>query len=87
MLWGYRDVMDREQEMTQFAALHFVLEDGIDYISFRGTDNTIVGWRESFRLGFEVVPARKELPGIWRKRYAKTVRYVTELEDILREEI
>lgn len=87
MLWGYRDVMDREQEMTQFAALHFVLEDGIDYISFRGTDNTIVGWRESFRLGFEVVPARKELPGIWRKRYAKTVRYVTELEDIPREEI
>ena len=43
MLWGYRDIMDRNQEMTQFAALHFVLEDGNEYISFRGTDNTIVG--------------------------------------------
>ena len=77
MLWGYRDVMDREQEMTQFAALHFVLEDGIDYISFRGTDNTIVGWRESFRLGFEVVPAQKRAAGYLEETICKdgTVRY------------
>lgn len=58
-LWGYQNVIDREQEMTQFAAVHFVLEAGSEYISFRGTDNTTVGWRESFRLGFEIVPAQK----------------------------
>lgn len=58
-LWGYEDITDNDREMTQFAALHIALEDGTDYVSFRGTDNTIVGWREDFRMGFETVPAQK----------------------------
>lgn len=58
VLWGYEDVMDNECEMTQFAALHICMEDGTDYLAFRGTDNTIVGWREDFRISFETVPAQ-----------------------------
>lgn len=34
----------------QFAAMHIELDDGTVYISFRGTDNTIVGWKENFNM-------------------------------------
>ena len=43
----------------QFAAMEIVLEDGTSYVSFRGTDDTIIGWREDFNLSTGVVPAQK----------------------------
>lgn len=43
---------------TQFAALQIELEDGTFYLSYRGTDDSIVGWREDFRIGFEITPAQ-----------------------------
>ena len=43
----------------QFAAMEIVLEDGTSYVSFRGTDNTIIGWKEDFNLSTGVVPAQK----------------------------
>lgn len=55
----YVDVTDHDQEMTQFAALHIELSDGTVYVAFRGTDTTIVGWREDFCLGFQIVPAQR----------------------------
>lgn len=55
----YVDVIDHDREMTQFAALHIELSDGTVYVAFRGTDSTIVGWREDFSIGFQIVPAQK----------------------------
>lgn len=43
----------------QFAAMEIVLEDGTYYVSFRGTDDTIIGWKEDFNLSTGVVPAQK----------------------------
>ena len=43
----------------QFAAMEIVLEDGTFYVSFRGTDDTIIGWKEDFNLSTGVVPAQK----------------------------
>ena len=43
----------------QFAAVEIVLEDGTSYISFRGTDDTIIGWKEDFNLSTGVVPAQE----------------------------
>ena len=37
----------------QFAAMEIVLEDGTSYVSFRGTDDTIIGWKEDFNLCFQ----------------------------------
>ena len=34
----------------QFAAVTFRLGNGLSYVSFRGTDNTITGWREDFNM-------------------------------------
>ena len=58
ILWNYEDIYDTDREKTQFAAMHILLGDGITYISFRGTDNTIMGWREDFSMSYETVSAQ-----------------------------
>ena len=49
----FRDVI-READVTQFAAVTFVLPDpdSTVFAAFRGTDDTLVGWREDFRLSY-----------------------------------
>ncbi len=44
----------------QFAAMEFLLPDGTSYVAFRGTDDTIVGWKEDFMLAISEVEAEKE---------------------------
>ena len=39
-------------EDTQFAALTYRLPDGSHYICFRGTDDTLVGWKECFAMSY-----------------------------------
>ncbi len=39
----------------QFCAMTFVLPDGTLYIAYRGTDSTIVGWKEDFNMFFRSV--------------------------------
>ena len=51
-----------EETQTQFSALTALLPDKTAYIAFRGTDDTIVGWKEDFNLAFlPVVPAQVRL--------------------------
>lgn len=59
LLWGYEEVFDCDILKTQFAALCIDLNDGTVYISFRGTDNSIVGWREDFCSSFEITFAQR----------------------------
>ena len=57
-LYGYRDVL-LEEEQTQFAAVTFLLDDGTAFVAFRGTDTSMVGWKEDFNMSFmQVVPAQ-----------------------------
>lgn len=37
---------------TQFAAVTFILEDGTVFVAYRGTDETIIGWKEDLNMGF-----------------------------------
>ncbi len=54
----YRHETDLEKE-KQFAAVTLLLSDGTAFVSFRGTDNTLVGWKEDFNLSFAwPVPAQ-----------------------------
>lgn len=48
---GFRNVVE-EDAVTQFAAVTFILPDDSLFIAFRGTDDTLVGWREDFHLSF-----------------------------------
>lgn len=48
-----------EQKEKQFAAVTFFLEDGTIYLAFRGTDTSIVGWKEDFNMAFlSPIPAQ-----------------------------
>lgn len=47
----YRSAIDEEQHM-QFAAVTFLYRSDEAYVAFRGTDDSIVGWREDFNLSF-----------------------------------
>ena len=55
----YRDLLIPEQE-TQFAAMTFLLDDGSAFLAFRGTDHTLVGWKEDFNMTFQqTIPAQR----------------------------
>lgn len=47
----YEDDLDKEK-VKQFAAVTFILPNGMNYISYRGTDSTITGWKEDFLMTF-----------------------------------
>ena len=47
----YVNRVDVEREV-QFAAVRFRYDEGRTYVAFRGTDNTIVGWREDMNFSF-----------------------------------
>ena len=53
-------LFDVEQQ-TQFAAMTFVQDDEFAYVGFRGTDSSIVGWKEDFNMACSVpVPAQEQ---------------------------
>lgn len=55
----YRDILLPEKE-TQFAAMTFLLDDGSMALAFRGTDNTLVGWKEDLNMSFQqTIPAQR----------------------------
>lgn len=56
----YRHETNAELE-KQFAAMTFLLPDKTAFIAYRGTDNTLIGWKEDFNLSFACpVPAQAE---------------------------
>lgn len=56
---GYTDRYLPEEE-TQFAAMSFLLDDGTAFLAFRGTDETLVGWKEDFNMSFqETIPSQR----------------------------
>ena len=58
-LFAFENIIDEEKEM-QFCALSFRLSDGSLFVAYRGTDDTIVGWKEDFNMTFlSHVPAQE----------------------------
>lgn len=56
---AYTNLIDVEREM-QFSAMTFVLPTGETVVAYRGTDDTIVGWKENFNMSFlDVIPSQK----------------------------
>lgn len=64
--FGNAQIVDFESRtdtvsQTQFAAVTLRLPDDSICIAFRGTDNTLVGWKEDFNMSFETeVPAQRD---------------------------
>ena len=57
---GYVSKLDQGLE-KQFSAMTFRLRPRLSYIAFRGTDSTVVGWKEDFNMAFRSpVPSQEE---------------------------
>ncbi|MCR5188924.1 MAG: DUF2974 domain-containing protein [Treponema sp.] len=60
---AYRDIFD-EENVEQFAAMTYIIKNGKDeeaVISYRGTDDTLIGWREDFNIVWQdPIPAQKD---------------------------
>lgn len=48
----YINKINVEQE-KQFSAITIIMPDSTMYVSYRGTDNTLVGWKEDFNMSFK----------------------------------
>ena len=60
LLCGYVNRVDLEQE-KQFSAVTVRLDEQNIFVAYRGTDDTIVGWKEDFNMVFATpVPAQLE---------------------------
>lgn len=57
LLRNYMEIFD-EGENIQFAAMEFDLGNHISFIAFRGTDNSITGWKEDFMTSFTRIPSQ-----------------------------
>ena len=56
---GFRNIYN-EENVEQFAAITFIV-DGKPVIALRGTDDTIVGWKEDFNIAWmPEIPAQKD---------------------------
>lgn len=47
----------------QLCVFHVKLPDGSTYVSFRGTDDTVTGWREDFEMTYRTVPSQVDALG------------------------
>jgi hypothetical protein len=71
-LFYYKNILDLDAE-EQFCAVTAILDDRSAYISFRGTDNTVVGWKEDFNMSY-----MKNIPS-----QIDAVKYLEETADAL----
>lgn len=72
-LGAYTNTVDTDRDI-QFSAVIFCLPDGRTYVSYRGTDNTLVGWREDFTISY-----LSETPGQYEAvRYLERIAARTE---------
>lgn len=66
------DQVDRVSE-KQFAAITVNLGNGCHYVVYRGTDHTVIGWKEDFNMTFcSAVPAQLEAVSYLQKVAERT---------------
>ena len=61
-LTAYEDVVKEVDDVqVQWKALTMLLGDGTMYISFSGTDDTLIGWKEDFDMAVcDTIPSQRE---------------------------
>lgn len=56
----YEDITEKDSD-TQFGAVVFVLPGNLNIISFRGTDSTILGWKENCNMLYKYPVSSQEI--------------------------
>lgn len=68
----YCNIIDQETE-SQFSAITFFLDNNVTVVTFRGTDETMVGWQEDFGMML-----KRPIPG-----QTLSVKYLSQMANIL----
>ena len=58
----------------QFAAVTFLLTKELNYVAFRGTDDTILGWKEDFNMSFMRSTPSQRAAVIYLKKIARKTK-------------
>ncbi len=59
-LYDHVNIVDPQWEI-QFSAITCMFDNGFTYVAFRGTDETLTGWKEDFNMSFITpVPAQEK---------------------------
>lgn len=58
---------------TQFSAMTVFLEDGPDVVIFRGTDETMVGWKEDFNMCFKEPVTGQSLSALYLQQVSEHI--------------
>ena len=69
-IMGYTDLFDPQQE-KQFSAVTFCFQPNLYYIAYRGTDSTLIGWKEDFNMAFSKPVAGQRLAAIYLNQVSK----------------
>lgn len=70
-LCGFISSTDIEQE-KQFASISFIFENKTNLIIFRGTDQSLIGWKEDFNMAYKLpIPAHIEAVNYFDKACKK----------------
>ncbi len=72
-LTGYANSVDLEKE-KQFSAVTVLMGRGRAYVAFRGTDLTLVGWKEDFNMSFRCPVPSQEAAAEYMERVAERLR-------------
>ena len=57
---GFRNIVDPSRNI-QFCGATFLIDKRVSFVAFRGTDDSLIGWKENMDLAYnEVVPSQKE---------------------------
>lgn len=72
-LIDYENVLDYETS-TQFAAITFKLTRDLYYIAFRGTDGTLIGWKEDFDMTLGGPVMAQSMAKDYLERFARSHR-------------
>lgn len=63
-----------ETQQKQFYAVTILLPDNTIYVSYRGTDNNLIGWKEDFNMAFSSqIPSQKDAVK-YLEKIAKTTK-------------
>ena len=62
-LRGFEEILDGEKE-EQFAAIQILLGNDTIYVSFRGTDDSFIGWKEDCNM-FVSMPVPSQEDAVW----------------------
>lgn len=73
-LSNYIDLYDEDMQ-SQFAAFHIEINENYSYVAIRGTDMSIIGWQEDFRMAHEVVPAQRFATKYFNRTLVENKKY------------